>query len=127
MCEILVFVRDKVNSSSAALDRCCYKAGDVVNIYPDGQYWSPTVLNDPNWKILKMPGVDPTSFRDMVVPDLTVEYNMLRRRKCGFDVISTIWGALAAVNTPTITLTTEQVSLLIATKKNKPAVIPTLA
>lgn len=56
MCELLVIAADKKNADPY-LDAKCYKAGDVVSVCPDGHPWGSAELENPVFRILKLPGV----------------------------------------------------------------------
>ena len=61
MCELVVFVADKTNDD-VYLDCMCYKAGDVVCVQPDGWPWGNLDLTNPNWRIVKFPGIDVSEY-----------------------------------------------------------------
>jgi len=56
MCEMLIRVVDKVNDDPY-LDAKCTKRGDVITVQPDGWGWSRAELRNPDWRIIKIPGV----------------------------------------------------------------------
>lgn len=65
MCELLVRVFDKTNSDCPYLDAQCHKRGDVIAVNEDGHLWGKEELANPDWRIIKVPGVrrsDATGF-----------------------------------------------------------------
>lgn len=56
MAELLVRVVDKV-SADPLIDAQCTKRGDVIVVMPDGHGWGRMELNNPDWRIVKIPGV----------------------------------------------------------------------
>lgn len=58
MCEIALVVVDKTNTDSIYLDCKCYKSGDIIEVMADGWPWGNVDLTNPNWRIIKFPGVD---------------------------------------------------------------------
>ena len=65
MAELLIRVVDKVNDSPAK-NQLCFKAGDVLHVAADGWQWGTEELANPAWRILKLPGMDPALFRDLL-------------------------------------------------------------
>lgn len=94
MCELLVFVRDKVNPDDKFKDARLYKAGDVVVVVPDGWNWGLRELDNPDWRIVKMPGVDPEAQAVKALTDVEFNIgsrdvkNVLRRRSVKLDLAS---------------------------------------
>lgn len=56
MAELLIRVIDKT-STDPYLDAKCLKRGDVVDIRPDGWVWGRFEYSDPQWRILRLPGI----------------------------------------------------------------------
>lgn len=67
MAEILLRVVDKTNDDKQ-LDAQCSKRGDVIVVMPDGWAWGREELKSDVWRIVKLPGVDPDSLRDLTGP-----------------------------------------------------------
>ncbi len=89
MCEMLVRVVDKVNDDPY-LDVQCTKRGDVIAIQPDGWVWGREELRNPDWRIVKVPGVSVTQAAAFLGPELNTDpanpSRMLRRRAFRLDV-----------------------------------------
>lgn len=68
MCEMLVRVVDKINDDPY-LDAKCTKRGDVITIQPDGWVWSRAELNNPDWRIIKVPGVSVAQAQEFLEPE----------------------------------------------------------
>jgi hypothetical protein len=62
MAELLVRIVDRGNTPLHA------KAGEVVTAQRDGWQWTATERSNPEWVILRLPGMDPARFADMVMP-----------------------------------------------------------
>lgn len=60
MCELLVRVVDKTNADPYVDANHCLKRGDVVSIHADGHEWGRGELGNPDWIIVKVPGVSVT-------------------------------------------------------------------
>jgi hypothetical protein len=88
MCEIALVVVDTVNEDFYR-DCMCYKAGDVIEVLPDGWKWGTLDMKNPNWRILKFPGIDVSQFTQFTSPQLPVDINnpsrTLLRRALQFD------------------------------------------
>jgi hypothetical protein len=117
MAEILLRVVDRVNTESAVKDRQCTKAGDVIVIKPDGWPWGTKELINPDWRIVKLVGVDPKSIEDFLAEDRNGDI-LIRPRIRGIDMSRTVvQTAIASGQVITITNTTVIDNFL--TRKNK--------
>lgn len=67
MCEIAVVVVATVNSDFY-LNCMCYQAQDVICAQPDGWNWGVIDQSNSNWRILKFPGLDPSLFASLLLP-----------------------------------------------------------
>jgi hypothetical protein len=63
MCELLVVVVVDQVGDDFYKDCMRYKAGDVICCQPDGWLWGKLEIANPNWRIIKFPGVDPEKFK----------------------------------------------------------------
>lgn len=68
MAELLVRVVDKINDDPY-LDAKCLKRGDVVVVCPDGWPWGKHEQHNPDWRILKVPGVSVTALQGFLAPE----------------------------------------------------------
>ncbi len=73
MAELLVRVVDKVNRDSIYLDVACTKRGDVIAICVDGWQWGKEELANPDWRIVRLPGVDPEDLSGLLAPERDVD------------------------------------------------------
>jgi hypothetical protein len=55
MAELLVWLVDKTNPDDFYLNARQYKRGDVIAVCPDGWPWGREELNNPHWRIVKVP------------------------------------------------------------------------
>jgi hypothetical protein len=66
---MLLRVADKPVSGDELLDAMRTGRGDVIVICPDGWQWSQAELSNPEWAIVKLPGVDPALLVAFTQPD----------------------------------------------------------
>ncbi len=71
MAELLVRVVDKVHADFY-LNCACTKRGDVIAVQPDGWAWGTGELEHPEWRIIALPGVDPSDLSGLLAPELDV-------------------------------------------------------
>lgn len=64
MCELLVRVVDRISLDPQAGPASL--AGNVIHRAPDGWNWSAAEISNPAWVVLKIPGIDCTTFDDML-------------------------------------------------------------
>lgn len=77
-------------SGDAKADRERLKAEDVVVIMPDGHPWTQRELTNPDWRIIRVPGLSEEVAKSMIEPD---EQNNKPRKK-SFNVsggLSNFW------------------------------------
>lgn len=65
MCELLVRVVDKVPGDDFR-SALFTKAGDVIYVAEDQHVWGTEEIKNPEWRIVRMPGVSAASMRDMM-------------------------------------------------------------
>lgn len=90
MCELLVRVVDKINEADFYKDCQCTKRGDVITIQEDGWAWGKKELSNPDWRIIKFPGVPASEMSAFLQPELAPDPanppKTLQRRAFKFDV-----------------------------------------
>lgn len=88
MAEILVRIRDKETHPDPYVDVKRSKRGDVIAVCPDGWKWTHIELTNPDWRIIKVIGLDAAVARQLLAPESGDERvdKMLRRRKYKLDV-----------------------------------------
>ena len=90
MAEILLRVRDKVNPTDPYKNCKLTKRGDVIHVAPDGWPWGARELDQPFWRIVKFPGVNPQLLEDLLGPELDTDpqnpSRMLQRRAFKLDL-----------------------------------------
>ncbi len=57
MCELVLQLVDKPLTGDLALDSQRLRRGDVIAALSDGHLWTPRELTNPDWLILKVPGM----------------------------------------------------------------------
>jgi len=124
MCEILLRVVDKVNLEDAVRNRQASKAGDVIAVQLDGWNWGTDELANPEWRIVKLPGLAESDFNDMLVSD-TLEAQgkstIMRKRRKAVDLSGAFAQSLIASG-HVITIPATQHGAFQALKKTKPVI-----
>lgn len=91
MSEWLIRVVDKINDDPI-LDAGCLKRGDVVAVCPDGWQWSRAELDNPHWRVLKLPGIHEAEARGYLQAEVNTDPRnpsaFLRSRAFGLDLDS---------------------------------------
>ena len=88
MAELLVRVVDKVNSDFY-LNCGCTKRGDVITVQEDGWPWGKEEIANPEWQIIKVPGVPAVKFEAFLAPERSlngIPSRTLRRRAFRLDL-----------------------------------------
>jgi hypothetical protein len=88
MCELLVRVVDKINDDPY-LDAQCSKRGDVIVVVEDGHAWGREEIANPDWTIIKVPGVAAKDATGFVARELNYSEQpnyMLQKRAFAFDL-----------------------------------------
>lgn len=85
MAEMLVRIVDKINPDPK-LDLLCRKRGDVVCIMPDGHGWSEAEITNPEWTIVKFPGVSRDKLDHFIHVDRNQDGKLIRRCANSFDI-----------------------------------------
>jgi len=98
--ELLVCVTDKATGQVGAI-----MAGDVVCVCADGHLWSDRERANPDWRIVKFPGVDPAWVSDYQQAQIDVTGRVVFKRAVGVDMTTAVGSWLLA---------TEQESTLAA-------------
>lgn len=103
MCEALVMVQDKQGfdpKANALSDR----PGDVIVVCEDGWPWTKLELTNPNWCVLKMPGMPVAAFAAMVPPVLDAAGRMVAKHSMNFDLSNPAMAAVAAGKASAVTV-----------------------
>lgn len=116
MAELLIRIVDKVNPDNAAQNQLCFKAGDILHVAPDGWTWGTEELSNPEWRILKLPGMAPELFTDLMQMQMVLvgnrEHMTLKRAKCIDVSHPTVQQYIASGHIITIELSVEQQAFL---------------
>lgn len=88
MAEFLIRIRDKPKDPDPYVDIKRSKRGDVICACPDGWVWSQNELTNPDWRIIKVPGLADAVSQQLVTVEAGDERlnKMLRRRQYKLDV-----------------------------------------
>lgn len=68
MAELLIRVLEREGAPVGRL-----KAGDVVAVARDGHHWTDVELNNPEWRIVKVIGVDPSVLNELLEPRMSAD------------------------------------------------------
>jgi hypothetical protein len=63
--EVLLRIADKQGVSNPSL---ALRGGDVIAVCADGWAWTARELSNPEWLVVKLPGVDPALLMDLLNP-----------------------------------------------------------
>jgi len=122
MCEILLqFTKPDIPNTDPRYSQRCLQ-GDVIAVCPDGWVWSDREQTNPNWRVLKIPGLSETNPQVQRLTQARVDpvsSALLRKREFVLDVAA-IPSAIKTylVNHQTITLTTAQAQTVVGWIKN---------
>ena len=101
MCELLIRVRDKVNPLDPYKDAKLMKRGDVVAVVPDGHVWGLEELRNPDWRILRVPGVSSLQMSSFLAPEVPpspdFDRGLLRKRRFTLDLSHELIATVADV------------------------------
>jgi hypothetical protein len=68
--ELLVWVAEYPKTGDPYVDRSRPSAGCVITIQPDGWKWSKAELTNPDWRVVKLPGIPVEKLTQLTAPDL---------------------------------------------------------
>ena len=101
MAEFLLRVVDKVNPDSLYRDVKCTKRGDIIVVKEDGETWGKDQKILPQYRIIKVPGMDVSEARAWVAPELDTDPQQpsrtLQARKFTLDLDTLLGFAPAPV------------------------------
>ncbi len=89
MCELLVRVKDKASDPDPTKDAMISKRGHVIAICEDGWAWSAAERDNPEWAIVRVPGVTRDRYGMMLAPAVdgaSIEKKVLARRAFTLDL-----------------------------------------
>lgn len=88
--ELLVRVVDKRDFKDPVMDAKLTKAGDVIAVKEDGSDWGLEELKNPEWRIVRVPGMKESEAFSLMQPELPPtldkEYPLLRKRALRLDL-----------------------------------------
>lgn len=99
MAEMLVRIKDKPKSGNVYKDRHLSERGCVICIMPDNHSWSNAELTNPEWRIIKVPGINPTVISHFITGQIgygdpeAEKVNLVLRRwqyKLNLDLLQTM-------------------------------------
>lgn len=88
MCEMLVRTRDKAPLDTPEAQARVSQRGDVIDICDDGWAWTYAERTNPDWTLVKLPGVDKEKMSAFLgsEPGDPLLNKYLRRRAFSFDI-----------------------------------------
>lgn len=87
--ELLIRIVDKPRSGDAALDSKRTTAGDVIAAMPDGHIWGREEVRNPDWRIVRVPGMGRTEAEALIATELPESFSpnrLLRKRQIRVDI-----------------------------------------
>ena len=97
--ELLVRRLQKPNWSAQANGTGSW-IGDVVTIHEDGWPWSQRELTNPEWLVVKVPGVPASQGAILLASAFDAKNVMLWKRAKGFDTTDVAWNNLVKLRSP---------------------------
>lgn len=87
MAELLVRIQDR-KGFDPILNALALRPGDVVAVCPDDWKWTPAEIENPDWRIIKMPGLDVEALGDLLIPahTSTPDSELLAKRAVKLDL-----------------------------------------
>lgn len=121
MAELLIRVVDRNDPDDAERSAICEKAGDVIVVQPDGWKWSHEETTSPLWVIVKVPGVEPSVFADLLAMDDVPVGALARFRRRALDLTRPVLQNALQSGNRVFTFTGLQKDALLAARKTKDA------
>lgn len=121
MAELLIRICDKPGLHPA--NRIIATAGDVIAIQPDGWPWGKKELDNPEWRIWRLTGIEPERILDLCEVDnnrIAGSSFYVRKRVRYLDLTGALARTLIAAGS-FISLTEEETRQVLALKRTKPA------
>lgn len=88
--ELLVRVVDKAHPDDPVKHHQLTKAGDVIHYWPDGHDWGHEELTNPDWRVVRVPGLTEAEAEALVAAELPVVRGgvgqVLRKRGLRLDL-----------------------------------------
>lgn len=87
--ELLIRIIDKPRSGDVALDSGRTTAGDVIAVKPDGHIWGTMEVANPEWRIVRIPGLPQAEADALEAPELPESFvpnRLLRKRQFTIDI-----------------------------------------
>lgn len=87
--ELLVRIVDKPRSGKADVDAQRTTAGDVIAALPDGHIWGREEVRNPEWRIIRVPGMQRAEAEALTAPELPEAFapnRLLRKRQTTIDI-----------------------------------------
>lgn len=87
--ELLIRIVDKTLSGNAEIDAQRTRAGDVIVVMPDGHIWGTEEILNPDWRIVRVPGLSQAEALSLVSPETATAFGdtrRLRKRQMSVDL-----------------------------------------
>lgn len=78
--ELLVRVKDKIGSD-VYHDVKLTKRGHVIVVKPDGHDWGARELDNPDWRIIRIPGISEAEATAMLAEEPGLDTNRMKQRR----------------------------------------------
>jgi hypothetical protein len=125
MAELLVQIQDKAGFDAKG-NALATRPGDVIVVCEDGWGWTKTELQNPDWRVIKMPGLPVSAVRAMQDPAFAADgVTMVMARAQNLDLSSPLLSPITLQQTPTQIAPVDQTAVLAlkVTKVISPVVI----
>lgn len=123
MCEALIHFTDQLPSTDPNY-ALRYLAFDIIVVCDDAWPWTEAELTNPNWRVLKVPGVAASFGAQFAAPRYDAAGNLIRKRDYCIDSTQVPSTVLAFVqNNQVITLTAAQAQKVFTWVKKRSTVL----
>lgn len=119
MCEALIRVANKSTKDTDPRHAHRSQRGDVIVVMPDGHVWTRIELTNPEWRVVRFPGLPPEALGDLVQPVYDRGGKLIQRRARGIDLDSIKALSESLVNGKVNVLPPGQLPNFLAARKNK--------
>lgn len=89
--ELIIFIEDKEKTGDVVVDAKRWSAGDVIAAMPDDHPWSRKEMENPAWRILRVPGMTQAQATALCATEISRSLQpiwLLRFRQISIDITS---------------------------------------
>lgn len=124
--EILLRVKDKNTKNRKEFDWVATKRGDIIVVMPDGHLWGTAELSNPEWRIIRLPGVPWEVSFDWAEPAIHQgsHVSLARKYRINLECDAAKWLRDAIAMNGVITLYEHEYPMFFALKEPRNSPIP---